>query len=192
MTQHDKTEEQENKNQRDDWEGAQNEEMQGIEIDEVSDIKEGKTEIQEKQLSPEDEKLKDVLARTLADFENFKKRTQRDKEDMIFFLKSDILKKILPRMDDIERILKNTPAEMKVWPVYEGVVSIETKFKKDLESMGLQSFESKGQKVDPDKHDVMTTVPWQAEWIVFDEFEKGYTLWDRVLRHAKVVVGAGV
>jgi molecular chaperone GrpE len=57
----------------------------------------------------EDEKCRDVLARTMADFDNFKKRTERDKQDMIFFLKSDLFKKILPRIDDLERIIKNTP-----------------------------------------------------------------------------------
>ena len=57
-------------------------------------------------------KLKDMLARNQADFDNFKKRTERDKDDMIFFLKLDIFKKILPRLDDLERIIKNTPEDM--------------------------------------------------------------------------------
>ncbi|MBT3726629.1 nucleotide exchange factor GrpE [bacterium] len=69
--------------------------------------------------NPEDEKCRDVLARTMADFENFKKRTQRDKQDMIFFLKQDIFKKILPRLDDLDRIINNTPEEMKAGAVYE-------------------------------------------------------------------------
>jgi len=58
-------------------------------------------------------KLQDALARSQADFDNFKKRTERDKDDMVFFLKADIFKKILPRLDDLERIIKNTPAEMQ-------------------------------------------------------------------------------
>jgi molecular chaperone GrpE (heat shock protein) len=57
--------------------------------------------------------------------------------------------------------------------------------------MWVKSFNSLGEEVDPDKHDVMTTVPWKEEWIVFDEFEKWYELDWRVLRHAKVVVWAG-
>jgi molecular chaperone GrpE len=56
--------------------------------------------------------------------------------------------------------------------------------------MGVKAFDSKGSEINPDKHDVMTTVPGQKEWIIFDEFEKGYNLGDKVLRHAKVVVGA--
>jgi molecular chaperone GrpE len=68
---------------------------------------------------PEEEKAKDILTRTLADFENFKKRTQRDKQDMIFFLKQDIFTKILPRLDDLERIIKNTPEEMQTGALFE-------------------------------------------------------------------------
>ncbi|MDR2411109.1 MAG: nucleotide exchange factor GrpE [Candidatus Peribacteria bacterium] len=60
-----------------------------------------------------------MLTKTLADFENYKKRVERDKDDMIFFLKSDILKKILPRIDDLERIIKNTPKDLKNNPLYE-------------------------------------------------------------------------
>ena len=135
-------------------------------------------------------KLKDALARTSADLENFKKRTQRDKEDMTFFLKSDIFKKILPRIDDLERIIKNTPEEMQQGALFEWVVAMEKALKKDLSSAGVEPFVSKWEEVDPDKHDVMTQVPSQPE-IIIDEFETGYMLWDRVLRHAKVVVGAG-
>jgi molecular chaperone GrpE len=54
-------------------------------------------------------KLQDALARTQADFDNFKKRTERDRDDMVFFLKLDIFKKILPRLDDLERMIHNTP-----------------------------------------------------------------------------------
>lgn len=139
-----------------------------------------------------DEKCRDMLARTMADFENFKKRVDRDKMDMIFFLKSDIFKKILPRLDDLERILKNTPEDMRTWVLYEWLVSLESKFQKDIENLWIKSFISKWFTVDPDRHDVMTTVPGQEEGIIFDEFEKWYLLWDRVLRPAKVVVWAWI
>ena len=70
-------------------------------------------------ISPEDEKCKDILARTMADFDNFKKRTDRDRVDMIFFLKQDIFKKILPRLDDLDRMIKNTPDELKENALFE-------------------------------------------------------------------------
>jgi len=145
----------------------------------------------EEAISPEDEKCKDALARTMADFENFKKRTERDRDDMIFFLKQDIFKKILPRLDDLERIIKNTPKELQDNPLFEGVISMESKLVADLDKMWVKAFDSKWKEVNPDMHDVMTTVPGKKEWIIFDEFEKGYKLNDRVLRHAKVIVWAG-
>lgn len=134
------------------------------------------------------QKLKDSLLRVQADFDNFKKRADRDRDDMIFFLKSDIFKKILPRVDDLERIIKNTPEDMQNWPVYEWVLALEKWLKKDLKSMWVSNFESIWKEADPHKHDVMTQVPWK-ENVIIDEFEKWYELNDRILRHAKVVVG---
>jgi molecular chaperone GrpE len=90
----------------------------------------------------------------------------------------------------MERIIKNTPDELKENALYEWIVSMHKKLISDLEKMWVKAFDSIWDEVDPEKHDVMTTVPWQKEWIIFDEFEKGYMLWDSVLRHAKVVVGA--
>lgn len=135
-------------------------------------------------------KLKDMLARSAADFENFKKRTERDKSDTIFFLKSDIFKKILPRLDDLERIIKNTPEDLASGVVYEWVVTLQKQLIKDLDKLWVTSFDSLWEEVNPDMHEVMTQVPWE-EWKIIDEFEKGYMLWDRVLRVAKVVVGNG-
>jgi len=135
-------------------------------------------------------KLKDMLARSVADFENFKKRTERDKSDTIFFLKSDIFGKILPRLDDLERMIKNTPEDMRSGALYEWIVSLQKQLLKDLSKLWVESFESLWNEVDPDKHEVMTQVPGE-EWKIIDEFEKWYTLWDRVLRVAKVVVWNG-
>ncbi len=170
------------------------EEMQ----EEIEEIENDEWEIDEEKLensvnpssSVEDEACIDKLAKTMADFENFKKRTERDRQDMIFYLKWDIFKKILPRLDDVERIIKNTPEDMQSWALFEWVISIEKKLKKDLENLWVKSFDSIWEEVNPDKHDVMTTIPWKEEWIIVDEFEKWYVLWDKVLRHAKVVVWA--
>lgn len=156
-------------------------------------------EIEDNEWKVDEEKLDDAvngeyesedskLSRVMADFENYKKRVERDKEDMIFFLKKDILKNILPRVDDMERIIKNTPDELKENALYEGVSSMYKKLISDLDKMWVKAFDSIGHEVDPDKHDVMTTVAGQKSWIIFDEFEKGYMLGDNVLRHAKVVV----
>jgi len=158
--------------------------------DEIEELENEEAEWGEESISPEDEKCKDVLARTMADFDNFKKRTERDRTDMIFFLKQDIFKKILPRLDDLDRIIKNTPVDLQNNALYEWVLSMQSKLIEDLDKMWVKSFKSKWEEVNPDMHDVMTTVPGQKEWIIFDEFEVGYMLNDRVLRHAKVVVWA--
>jgi len=74
-------------------------------------IKEEQEEIKDE--SKEIARLKELLARHQADFDNFKKRGERDKDDMIFFLKADILLKILPRVDDLERMIANTPEDLQ-------------------------------------------------------------------------------
>ncbi len=159
---------------------------------EVEEIEDNEWKVDEEKLedavSGEYESEDSKLSRVMADFENYKKRVERDKEDMIFFLKKDILKNILPRVDDMERIIKNTPDELKENALYEGVSSMYKKLISDLDKMWVKAFDSIGHEVDPDKHDVMTTVAGQESWIIFDEFEKGYMLGDNVLRHAKVVV----
>jgi len=144
----------------------------------------------ENNIFPEDEKCLDRLMKTQADFDNFKARTERDKVGMTFFLKQDIFKKTLPVLDDLERIIKATSEENKKTPIYEGITALYNKFSGDLEKMWVKSFVSLGEEVNPDKHDVMTTIPWRIEWIICDEFEKGYELEGRVLRHAKVIVWA--
>ena len=163
--------------------------------DEIEEVENEDGSINEEKLeeaiSPEDESCLDRLAKTQADFMNFKARTERDKGDMIFFLKQDIFKKTLPVLDDLDRIIKATLEENQNTPIYEGVVALQKKFSWDLEKMWVKAFDSLWTEVNPDKHDVMTTVPGQDEWVIFDEFEKGYELDWRVLRHAKVVVWAG-
>ncbi len=136
-------------------------------------------------------RLKELLARTQADYENFTKRTERDKSDMLGFLRADILKKIVPRLDDLERMISGTPEDMRTGVLYDGVLALQKSLLKDLEKMGVQSFTSKGNTVNPELHEVMTQVPGK-EGIIIDEFEKGYMLGDKVLRVAKVVVGNGM
>lgn len=164
---------------------------------EDADIFEEQEEIieeQQEEIVSENEeinRLKDLLARQQADNENFKKRVERDKQDMLFFLKSDIFKKILPRVDDMERILTNTPKDLQDNALFDWLQTTYKSLIKDLEKMSVKAFNSKGESVDPDKHDVMTQVPWE-EGVIIDEFEKGYMLGEKVLRHAKVVVESGI
>jgi len=160
-------------------------------IEELNKWIEETKEAKEKEDKSDDlTKLKEAFARQQADYDNFKKRVERDKEDMMFFLKSDILKKILPRIDDLQRIIEQTPEEQKNIPIYTWITAIEKKLTQDLEKMWVIVFNSKWEKIDPDKHEVMTQIPWE-EWIIIEEFEKWYMIGDRVLRVAKVVVWQG-
>lgn len=164
------------------------------EIEQIESEEKAKEEMQNEEMEAkaetETDKTKEILAKTLADFDNYKKRVERDKNEMIFFLKADILKKILPRLDDLDRILKNTPEEQKSSALFEWVLSMQKKLIWDLEKMWVKPFDSIWQTVNPDFHDVMTAVPGQEKDIIFDEFEKWYLLEDKVLRHAKVIVWA--
>lgn len=159
--------------------------------EEISQIEEtGEENKNTTQESDEIAKLKEILARTQADYQNFKMRSERDREDMIFFLKYDIFKKILPRIDDLERMIKNTPEEQKNGALYEWILVLEKSLKRDLEALWVQQYDSLWKEVNPDLHEVMTQIPSETPWVIVDEFEKGYMLGERVLRVAKVIVWA--
>lgn len=143
---------------------------------------------QEETWNDEVSALKELLARNQADYQNFKMRVERDREDMIHFLKIDIFKKILPRLDDLRRIIKNTPEEQKWTSIYEWVLILEKTLTSDLEKLWVKPFDSIGQEINPDLHEVMTQIPSETPWVIIDEFEKWYMIWDRVLRIAKVIV----
>ena len=164
---------------------------------EIEELKNEEGEIDEELLeeaiadeNPQVTQLKEALLKSQADYENFKRRTTRDKDEMVFFIKSKIINPILKRLDDIERIIKNTPEEEQEAAAFQAILVLEKALKKDLEDMWVKDFVSLWEEVDPNKHDVMTQVPWE-EWKIMDEFEKWYTLDEKVLRVAKVVVGLG-
>lgn len=133
-------------------------------------------------------RLQDSLARSQADYQNFVMRTERDKTDMVHFLSTKILLPFLTQVDNLERAVK-----LKEWiegdTFVDGVRSVLVTMQKYLESQWVSAFESVGHEVDPDRHDVMAEAPGESGKII-TEFEKGYLLRDRVLRHAKVVVGS--
>jgi molecular chaperone GrpE len=183
------------KNEKDEIE--ESEIMEEIQ-DEIEDLKNEEWEIDEEKVqeatwndNSEVSGLKEALLKSQADYENFKRRTSRDKDEMLFFIKSKIINPILKRLDDIERIIKNTPEEEKETPIFKATLALDLWLKKDLWDMWVKEFISLWEEVDPNKHDVMTQIPGKPENIICDEFEKGYELDGKVLRIAKVVVGAG-
>lgn len=134
--------------------------------------------------------LKESLARSQADYHNLIRRVDRDRNEMWEFLTSNIVTKFLPSIDNLERIINSTPEDLQGNSLFEWVKSIHSWLVKTLESMGVKTFESIGQQVDANLHDVMSQMPWE-EWIIIQEFEKWYKLGDKVIRHAKVIVGSG-
>ena len=141
------------------------------------------TEIEE--LKSQIQELKNKLLYQQAEFDNFRKRTMREKIDIIQTAARDTMTGILPILDDFDRAAKITP-------LTEGMNLIYQKLSSALKSKGLKEMESvKGSTFNPDEHEAITEVPSGEELIgkVVDTVEKGYLLGDKIIRHAKVVVG---
>lgn len=137
--------------------------------------------------------LKDKYLRLYADFENFRRRTAKEKLEMISGASADTVKLILPIVDDFERAKVSFDSSTEVEALKEGVDLIYTKLFKALESKGLKAMESKGANFDADIHESIAQFPAPSEDLkgkVIDEIEKGYYLNDKVIRYAKVIVGA--
>ena len=133
--------------------------------------------------------LNDKLARSQADYQNLVKRHERDTAELGFILIAPIMKKLLPTLDNLERALESKKNVIDdAW--INGIRSTYEWLVKTLDSLGVKSFISLWKEVDSELHDVMTQGPWK-EGVITAEMEKWYMLHDRVLRHAKVVVGSG-
>ncbi|GAB3166412.1 nucleotide exchange factor GrpE [Telluribacter humicola] len=137
--------------------------------------------------------LKDKYIRLYADFENFRRRTAKEKLELIANANADLMRSILPVVDDFERAKQSFETTTEVEPLKEGVDLIHNKLYKMLESKGLKPMDAKGQPFDAELHESVTQFPAPTEDLkgkVVDEIEKGYYLNDKVLRYAKVVIGA--
>lgn len=137
--------------------------------------------------------LKDKYLRLYADFENFRRRTSKEKLELISTAGADVVKLILPVVDDFERAMASFDSSTDTGALKEGVDLIYTKLFKTLESKGLKPMDAKGETFDADIHESIAQFPAPTEeqkGKVIDEIEKGYYLNDKVLRYAKVVVGA--
>lgn len=130
---------------------------------------------------------KDGWARSQAEFQNYKKRIERDNELTYASMKGDIVKKVLPVLDDLELALQNRPAE-DAWA--NGIELIARKLQNILESEGVKRIEAKGLAFDPNFHDAITHEPSEEveSGHVIDVVRNGYTLGERVIRPASVRV----
>jgi molecular chaperone GrpE len=138
------------------------------------------------------EELKDKYMRMYADFDNYKKRMVKEKLDMINTAAQDTLSALLPVLDDFDRAKKNAEAENSKEHFSEGIALVYQKLYAVLRQKGLDEMETNGQLFDPELHEAFAEIPAPAEDMkgkVIDTIEKGYMLKDKIIRHAKVVVG---
>jgi len=135
----------------------------------------------------------DKFLRLFSDFDNFRKRTAREKIEMAKTASSDLILQLIPVIDDFERAIKamENSGEATL-PFRQGVELIYNKFWSILERQGVKPIEAIGQEFDTDYHEALTNIPASDETMkgkVIDQIEKGYILGDKVIRFAKVVVG---
>lgn len=145
------------------------------------------------------EELEDQLAKEkkeylflMAEFDNFRKRTLKEKSEIIRNAGENVLKGLLPVMDDFERGIKASESTADSEAVKEGMVLIYNKLKKYLAQNGVKEFDPADDTFDADRHEAISVVPVPDEskkGKILDTVEKGYMINDKVLRHAKVVVG---
>ena len=134
--------------------------------------------------------LEDMRVRQLAEFENFRKRSEKEKSQMFEVGAKSVIEKILPVMDNFERGLQGVPEEEKDAPFVKGVEMVYKQMLTAFEEMGVKPIEAVGQPFDPNFHNAVMHVEDEnfGENIVAEEFQKGYTYRDSVVRHSMVKV----
>ncbi len=136
------------------------------------------------------DELTDRLTRQMAEFDNFRKRTEKEKSQMYEIGAKDIIEKILPIVDNFERGLASMPEEEKATPFAEGMEKIYKQLMTTLESIDVKPIEAVGKEFNPDFHNAVMHVEDEEldENIIVEEFQKGYTYRDSVVRHSMVKV----
>lgn len=145
----------------------------------------------EEQLENKITGLNDKYLRLYSDFDNFRKRTIKEKGDLITNASEGVVKDMLTILDDFERAIDNNQTSDDADAIKQGFQLIYNKFNNILVSKGLKAMDSKGQTFDIDHHEAITNIPADKKMKgkVVDVVEKGYFLNDKVIRYAKVVVG---
>jgi len=142
-------------------------------------------------LSEELAKLNDSHLRLMAEYDNYRKRTIKEKSELIKTGGEKAYIGLLPVIDDFERAIKTLETATDISAMREGVLLIYNKFMNYLQQNGVKPIESLGQVFDPEINDAVATVPSTDEeqkGKIIDSIQTGYTLYDKVIRHAKVVV----
>ncbi|MFD1770188.1 nucleotide exchange factor GrpE [Sphingobacterium suaedae] len=147
----------------------------------------------EQRLQDELATANDKYTRLFAEFDNYKKRTSKERVDLIQSASKDVLNKLLPILDDFDRALVAMQTASEIESVKQGIDLVNQKFKKTLSQEGLKEMENIiGQPFDPEYQEAITAIPAPSDDLknkVIDVVEKGYFLNDKVIRFAKVVIG---
>ena len=138
------------------------------------------------------DRFRDLALRSQADFENYKKRANREKEDAVKYANSALLERLVSILDNFELGLAAAKSESEQSPIYSGMVLVQKQLNDLLEENGLQPIEAEGQKFDPNLHEAIAHEPSDApEGMVIRQNRRGYRFKDRLLRPARVVVSSG-
>ncbi len=150
--------------------------------------------LENENLKKEVEEYKDKLLRRVAEFENYKKRLEADFSNAVKYANEKLLLEILPIIDDLERSLESGQEKPDFNSFYQGIKMIYNKLMKVLKSHGVKPFESVGKQFDVYYHEALLRIPRDdvPPDTVIDEVERGYMYYDKVLRHAKVIVSSPV
>jgi len=140
------------------------------------------------QLRQELEKMTEMAKRTMADLQNFKRRQDEERVQMIFTANSRLIKELIPAFDNLKRSLTHMPGANEEWE--KGIAMSVSQFEKALQNFGLEPIKALGEKFDPDLHEALVEGPGEKDTII-EELEMGYKLGNQVLRHSKVKVGNG-
>ena len=144
-------------------------------------------------LAEEKTRAEEYLAnwqRAQADFINYKRRSEQEREEFGRFANATLMFNLLPSLDDIERALASLPAKLANLTWVDGIRLIERKLRASLEIQGLQAIEALGKAFDPNLHEAVRQDAGR-EGVIIEELQKGYQLHDRVIRPTMVVVGNG-
>ena len=139
------------------------------------------------------ERFRDLAMRSQADFENYKKRCAREKEDAINYANKDLLERLIPIVDNFELGLEAARGEGEKSPIYSGMSLVLKQLQDFLRENGLQPIDSVGQKFDPNVHQAIAHEPSDEvpEEVVIRQTRRGYRYKDRLLRPSGVVVSSG-
>ena len=137
------------------------------------------------------EELTGQLARAMADLQNYKRRNEEEKAGFVKWANAEMLKSLLPLLDNLDRSVTHLPEELKENEWAKGMLHIHGDLLKTFEKLGVKKIKTVGEKLDPNLHEAMLAGPGEKDAIL-EEFEPGYTINGDVLKVAKVKVGDGL